>query len=71
MSELRLFTIQKGKTKESRPEFYKLERDVQDLFEANLESLLGVRFVASEFKTGQGGRIDTLGIDENGFPGCH
>lgn len=68
MSELRLFTIHDGKTTESRPAFYKLEREVQNLFEANLESLLGVRFVASEFSTGQGGRIDTLGIDENGFP---
>ena len=68
MSELRLFTIHEGKTTESRAAFYKLEREVQNLFEANLESLLGVRFVASEFSTGQGGRIDTLGIDENGFP---
>lgn len=68
MSELRLFSIHDGKTTESRPAFYKLEREVQNLFEANLESLLGVRFVASEFSTGQGGRIDTLGIDENGFP---
>jgi len=68
MSELRLFSIANGKTTESRPTAYKLEREVQNLFEANLESLLGVRFVASEFSTNQGGRIDTLGIDENGFP---
>ncbi|MBS1720439.1 MAG: DUF91 domain-containing protein [Armatimonadetes bacterium] len=67
MSELRLFSIKDGKTLESRPSAYKLEREVQNLFEANLEALLGVRFVASEFTTGQGGRIDTLGIDENGF----
>ncbi len=68
MSELRLFTLKGGKTTESRPNPYKLEREVQSLFEANLEDLLGVRFVASEFSTNQGGRIDTLGIDENGFP---
>ena len=68
MSELRLFVIGAGKTAELSPQFFKLEREVQTLFEANLETLLGVRFVASEFATGQGGRIDTLGIDENGFP---
>jgi hypothetical protein len=30
--------------------------------------LLGVRFLASEFVTSNGGRIDTLGLDENGCP---
>ncbi|WP_246430631.1 DUF5655 domain-containing protein [Streptomyces rectiverticillatus] len=46
------------------------EADVQDLVEANLEAMLGVRFLASEYSTGpvHGGRIDTLGIDENGAP---
>lgn len=68
MSELRLFSIAGGKAQECHAASYKLEREVQNLFEANLEALLGVRFIASEFSTGQGGRIDTLGIDENGFP---
>lgn len=68
MSELRLFSIEGNNATECNPAFYKLEREVQNLFEANLEALLGVRFVASEFSTNQGGRIDTLGIDENGFP---
>jgi len=68
MSELRLFSIAGGKAQECHAASYKLEREVQSLFEANLEALLGVRFVASEFSTGQGSRIDTLGIDENGFP---
>ncbi len=68
MSELRLFTIAAGKATECPALAYKLEKEIQTLFEANLEALLGVRFVASEFSTGQGGRIDTLGIDENGFP---
>lgn len=38
--------------------------------ELNLEVLLGIRFVASEFSTGEkhGGRIDTLGLDEAGNP---
>jgi len=40
------------------------------LFETNLEELLGVRFVASEFTTGdrQRGRIDSLGVDQDGTP---
>jgi len=68
MSELRLFSIQGGMITENHPKGYKLEKEVQDLFERNLEELLGVRFVASEFVAGAGNRIDTLGIDENGFP---
>ncbi len=68
MSELRLFSVENGKAQECHVAFFKLEREIQNLFEVNLDALLGVRFVASEFSTGQGGRIDTLGIDENGFP---
>ncbi len=44
-----------------------IERSVQILFEQNLEALLGVRFLASEFII-TNGRIDSLGIDENGCP---
>ncbi|WP_245611639.1 DUF5655 domain-containing protein [Methanolacinia paynteri] len=47
-----------------------LEKSLQKYIEKNLESLLGITFLASEYATGKthGGRIDTLGIDENGFP---
>lgn len=46
------------------------ERDVQKLVEANMPALLGVCLLASEYSTGpvHGGRIDSLGIDENGAP---
>lgn len=44
-----------------------LEKSLQQVFEQHLESLLGVRFLASEFIT-EGGRMDTLGIDENNSP---
>jgi predicted transport protein len=46
------------------------EKALQGLVEANLEPLFGVRFVASEFATGQKhrGRIDTLGLDQDGSP---
>lgn len=68
MSELRLFNITGQGVQESSGKAFKLEKEVQHLFEKNLEALLGVRFVASEFVAGPGNRIDTLGIDENGFP---
>jgi predicted transport protein len=52
------------------PESFPNEKALQRWFEANLEIVLGVRFVATEFSTGQkhGGRIDTLGLDEEGAP---
>jgi RecB family endonuclease NucS len=47
-----------------------IEKSLQTLIERNLETFLGVRFLASEYSTGKthGGRIDTLGIDENNSP---
>lgn len=41
---------------------------MQGLVEAHMETMLGVRFLASEYSTGpvHGGRIDSLGLDENG-----
>ena len=33
-----------------------------------MEELLGVRFIQSEYRTSNGGRIDTIGIDENNCP---
>ncbi|MEV3857005.1 DUF5655 domain-containing protein [Streptomyces sp. NPDC050095] len=70
MSELRLFRISEGCAVEVLSAQAALERDLQRLVEGNLESLLGVRFLASEFATGasHGGRIDSLGIDADGTP---
>lgn len=45
-----------------------LERRLQRLFEQNLPEILNVTFLASEYATSFGGRIDTLGIDKNGAP---
>jgi predicted transport protein len=65
-----LFTLGDGKAVEVVPQALEFERDLQGLVEANMPSLLGVRFLASEYSTGpvHGGRIDSLGIDENGAP---
>jgi predicted transport protein len=47
-----------------------IERRLQRLIEKNLELLLGVRFLRTEYVTGKvhNGRIDTLGLDENNTP---
>src|SRR5216684_4943112 len=46
------------------------ERALQRLIEGNLEVVFACRLVASEFSTGaqHGGRIDTLGLSEDGNP---
>lgn len=43
---------------------------MQNLIEANLDTFLSIRFLASEYSTGKthGGRIDSLGLDENHCP---
>ncbi|MBM9507991.1 DUF5655 domain-containing protein [Actinacidiphila acididurans] len=47
-----------------------LEVELQRRVEAGMEAMLGVRFLASEYPTGpwHRGRIDSLGLDENGSP---
>jgi RecB family endonuclease NucS len=70
VSGLKLFHTTKGSVTEVMPRLAEEEADVQDLIEANMETMLGVRFLASEYRTGpvHGGRIDSLGIDENNAP---
>ena len=65
-----LYQIKQNSVQQIKPASFKTERELQRLFEENLESLLGARFIASEFTTGdrQRGRIDTLGLDEDGTP---
>lgn len=68
MSDLKLFRVGSSGVGELAGGAVALEKSLQTLFERNLEALLGVRFLASEFVTNEGGRMDTLGIDENGSP---
>ncbi|MFW6027906.1 MAG: DUF5655 domain-containing protein [bacterium] len=68
MSDLKLFQTKGGTLGELVSSSAPLERGLQTLFENNLEALLGVRFLASEYATTHGGRMDTLGTDENGYP---
>lgn len=68
MSDLKLFQTVGGTLGELASSSAPLERGLQTLFENNLEPLLGVSFLASEYATTHGGRMDTLGVDENGYP---
>ena len=47
-----------------------VEKSLHQLIEQSLEVMLGIRLLGSEYSTGpkHGGRIDTLGIDENNSP---
>jgi predicted transport protein len=70
VSDLKLFHLSGGTATEIDGSAMALEKSLQTLMERNLEVLLGVRFLATEYSTGRKhrGRIDTLGIDENGSP---
>ena len=70
MSDLKLFRTTGHKAIELEGKAVALEKSLQSPIEKNLETMLGVSFLASEHTTGakHGGRIDTLGLDENGCP---
>lgn len=70
MSDIKLFQLKVGKATELQGDASDLEKPLQTLIEANLEPLLGIRFLATEYSTGKthGGRIDSLGLDENNCP---
>lgn len=70
MSDLKLFRVENGTACEMPASTVAPEKELQRLLEDNLEAMLGVRFLATEYTTGKthAGRIDTLGIDENSCP---
>lgn len=70
MSDIKLFRLAGGTATELQGSASDLERPLQTLIEANLQPLLNIRFIASEHSTGKthGGRIDSLGLDENNCP---
>lgn len=71
MAELMLFRQDaNGRDVEQSGSTVALEVELQRRVEAGLEQMLGIRFLASEYATGpwHRGRIDTLGLDENGSP---
>lgn len=70
MGDIKLFQINGETVTGIEGQSMAVERSLQTLLERHLEEFLGVRFVASEYATGKthGGRIDSLGLDENGSP---
>src|ERR1019366_4197078 len=70
MADIRLFQLQSDSARELPAESVDIEKSLQSLLEQHLESFLGVRFLATEYVTGKahGGRIDTLGLDDNNCP---
>ncbi|MEO3785539.1 DUF5655 domain-containing protein [Actinocorallia sp. B10E7] len=70
MSDLKLFRVIGGSVEELPARTFALEKHLQELIERNMVALFGTRFLASEYSTGavHGGRIDSLGLDENGSP---
>jgi len=68
MSDIKLFSTAASSVTELQGHAVALEKSLQTLIERHLETFLGVRFLASEFTTSNGGRMDSLGIDENGSP---
>lgn len=70
MSDIKLFKINGETVTQLEGQSVALEKSLQTLIEKHLDVFLGIRFLASEYSTGKthGGRIDTLGIDENGCP---
>ncbi len=65
-----IFEIKEKKVRRIKPTEFKLEKDLQNLVEKNLETFFNCRFVATEFSTGSihSGRIDTLAISEDNNP---
>lgn len=70
MGDMKLFRLVGNAVEELSGYTVTVEKSLQTLMERNLEPLLGIRFLASEYSTGKKhrGRIDTLGIDENNSP---
>ena len=70
MSDIKLFSLDGNHVSELTGSSALLEKDLQNLIESQMETFLGVRFLASEYSTGKThkGRIDSLGLDENNCP---
>ncbi|MEK6452076.1 MULTISPECIES: endonuclease NucS domain-containing protein [unclassified Myroides] len=60
---MQLYTQQKSKLSSLKEKPFKLEKEIQQLFETNLENITGWKFIKSEFSI-KANRIDTLAYDE-------
>jgi len=65
-----IFRLENKKLEQVKTAHFRNEKEFQSLIENNLEEIFGIKFIETEFSTGEkhGGRIDTLGLDENNNP---
>lgn len=70
MSDIKLFRTDGSAVTELQGHSVTIEKSLQTLIETHLDSFFGIRLLDTEYSTGKthAGRIDTLGIDENGCP---
>lgn len=72
LGEIKMYDIKSFKIKDTVEElpaaWASLERELQTLIENNMTTFFGVTFLKSEYVTSNGGRMDSLGIDENNCP---
>lgn len=67
MADIKLFSIKDG-VKELESKTVNLEKELQTIIENNMEQFFGVTFLETEYETTNGGRMDSIGIDENHCP---
>lgn len=67
MADIKLFSISR-KVKEYQARNVTLEKDLQVVIENNMQAFFGAAFLATEYRTTDGGRVDSIGIDENQRP---
>jgi len=65
-----LYKIENKKVQQLKKKTANLEKEIQKLFENNLQEIFGITFLRSEYAITDkyGGRMDTIGIDENNSP---
>lgn len=67
MADIKLFNI-KGNVSEYQSGTVNLEKELQTVIENNMSTFFGVTFLDTEYCTTDGGRMDSIGIDENNCP---
>lgn len=67
MSDLKPFKID-GEVKELPAKIINIEKELQTLIEKNMDKFFGICFLQTEYSTTHGGRIDSLGLDEDNCP---
>ncbi|NJB67220.1 putative transport protein [Desulfobaculum xiamenense] len=70
MSDIKLFQVSDQTATALEARSVDIEKRLQTIIERNMVTFLGIFFLATEYSTGlkTRGRIDSLGIDENGCP---